>query len=95
MRVRVQEDQTWRSHFDTAIDTMMEHLGEDVLTDAKHYVAVRTGRLKNSLDSEVRDGVLRVGSRDVDYSVDQELGTSTQPAQPYLQPAMYQHRALR
>lgn len=95
MEVRVQEDTSWREHWQPARDTMLENLGVDVLADAKRYVAVHTGRLRNSLEAAVQDGVLEVGSTDVEYSVDQELGTSTMHAHPYLQPAMYQHRELR
>lgn len=95
MSTHVREDPSWNSHWETMKDGMLEQLGDEVLRDAKHFVHVRTGRLRDSLDAEVQNGVLRVGSRDVDYSVEQELGTAHQPPHPYLQPAMYQNRRLR
>lgn len=47
---------------------------------------VDTGALKNSIDADVQGLSFEVGSG-IEYAVYQELGTSEQPAQPYLAPA--------
>ncbi|MBA5222224.1 HK97 gp10 family phage protein [Streptomyces griseoaurantiacus] len=94
MRIRFAIDPSWQQHLEPAEDQALEKLGGDILSDMKRTVPVRTGRLKASLDAETHNGVLRVGSRDVDYSVDVELGTSEQPAEPYMRPALYRQRSL-
>jgi HK97 gp10 family phage protein len=54
---------------------------------AKTKAPVRTGALRNSIQSErtgEREAVVRVG---VDYGIYQEFGTSKMAAHPYLMPA--------
>ena len=87
MTVRL--DPSAQAHVDTAVGKMLEHLGEDILTDARRFVPVATGRLRESLDSEVNERVLRVGSRDVKYSVYVELGTAPHVIRPKTKKALY------
>lgn len=60
----------------------------DIEADAKVLVAVDTGNLQNSISTELDDDGLggEVGPT-ADYGIWQEIGTSTQPGQPYLGPA--------
>lgn len=92
MAVRGRIDPQWQQNTLTLGDALLQHIGALQLDDAKRHVPVDTGRLKASLDAEIDDHVLRVGSRDVDYSVYVELGTSRMAPQLYLRPALYQQR---
>lgn len=70
-------DPSARTHVDAAINDWLENtIGSAILTDARQYVPKRSGRLAESLRAEVHDKVLRVGSLDVNYATDVEMGTS-------------------
>lgn len=70
-------DPSASAHVDAAIEAWLgERIGPAILSDAVRNVQKRSGRLANSLTSEVHNGVLRVGSTDVDYATDVELGTA-------------------
>jgi hypothetical protein len=69
-------DPSARVHLDAAINGFLGDIGARILADAKAYVPVDTGRLRDSLMSEVHDKTLRVGSRDVNYATDVEMGTA-------------------
>lgn len=70
-------DPSASAHVDAAIDEWLLHgIGEPIRDDAKAIVHKKSGRLADSLIAEVRGGVLRVGSTDVNYSTDVELGTA-------------------
>lgn len=94
MRVRFEIDRSWQQRLEPEETRALEKLGDQILPDMQRNCPVQTGRLKASLDSQVENQVLRVGSRDVDYSVDVELGTSTHPAEPFMRPALYRQRSL-
>jgi hypothetical protein len=65
------------AHLDAAIDEwLLRDIGEPIRDDAKAIVHKRSGRLADSLIAEVHDQVLRVGSTDVNYATDVELGTA-------------------
>jgi hypothetical protein len=68
-------DPSARAHVDAAINDWMGRLGDEILADARVFVRVRTGRLRDSLRREVHSKVLRVGSLDCNYSTDVEMGT--------------------
>jgi len=87
MTVRL--DPSAQAHLDVEVERMLDHLGQDILTDARRFVPVVTTRLRESLDSEVNHGILRVGSRDVKYSVYVELGTPPHPIRPKFKKALY------
>lgn len=94
MRVRFEIDRSWQQHLEPEENAALEKLGDEILPDMQRNCPVQTGRLKASLDAQVENQILRVGSRDVDYSVDVELGTSTQEAEPFMRPALYRQRSL-
>jgi HK97 gp10 family phage protein len=60
----------------------------DIEGDAKVGAPVDTGDLRNSISHEIDgDGMGGEVGPTVDYGIWQEIGTSTQPGQPYLGPA--------
>jgi len=82
----------WDHNLDGPIDVFLEHLGSEMENDAKAACPVDTGHLRESLEHEVQDDTLRVGSN-VKYAVYVEEGTRHMHAQPYLRPALYRQRA--
>jgi hypothetical protein len=83
-------DPSARRHVDAAINTWLEDtIGARILTDAQHLVPKRTGRLRDSLRAEVHNKVLRVGSLDVNYATDVEMGTSAHVIKPRFKRALY------
>jgi len=76
-RSGVRIDPSARAYVDQAInDWLGDTIGPAILGDARNYVHKRSGRLAESLRSEVQGKVLRVGSLDCNYATDVELGTS-------------------
>lgn len=70
-------DPSAQTHVDAAINEWLGVvLGPAILRDAVQIVHKKSGRLANSLVSEVHDKVLRIGSLDCNYSVDVEMGTA-------------------
>ena len=68
---------------------VLARIGEAVATEAKRLAPVDTGRLRASIGSTPQaDGSVIVGT-DVEYGPYQEYGTRLQPAQPFMQPAIY------
>lgn len=64
----------------------------DIERDAKILSAVDTGNQQNSVSTTISDGGMtaEIGPT-TDYSIYQELGTSTQPPQAFLGPASDRH----
>jgi hypothetical protein len=85
----VRIDPSARAHVDAAIGRWLDLLGAQILADARQFVPVDTGRLKESLDAEVRDKVLRVGSRDVNYCLYVEYGTAPHVITPRFKKALH------
>lgn len=76
-RSGVRIDPSAREHVDAAIGDWLENtIGSAILSDARNYVPKRSGRLAESLRAEVQRKVLRVGSLDVNYATDVEMGTA-------------------
>lgn len=70
-------DPSAQAHLDAAINEWLAvDIGPAILRDAVQIVHKKSGRLANSLVSEVHDKVLRVGSLDCNYSTDVEMGTA-------------------
>lgn len=63
-----------------------------VQNEAKRLCPVDTGRLRSSITHELRADGARVGTP-VEYGPHVELGTTNQPAQPYLVPAVVNSQA--
>ena len=83
-------DPAARAHVDQAINEWLDKtIGRAILTDAQQYVPKRSGRLAESLRAEVHDKVLRVGSLDVNYATDVEMGTSAHVIKPRFKRALY------
>lgn len=65
------------AHLDAAINEWLGvTIGPAILRDAVQLVHKKSGRLANSLTSEVHDKVLRIGSTDCNYATDVEMGTA-------------------
>lgn len=105
----LRESPGWQTHVVAAKqDLMKTKLGPAILADMKGGCPVDTTRLVDSLDFEViGDDLLRIGSRDVDYSAYVEEGHEIVyraqsgelvhtgqyvEAQPYMKPALYRKR---
>lgn len=89
-RSGVRIDPSARAHVDAAINYWLQDvIGDAILSDAKDFVPKRTSRLHDSLRAEVRDKVLRVGSLDVNYAADVELGTAPHVIVPRNKKALY------
>lgn len=77
MAARARIDPSAQAHVDAAIeDWLGGTIGPAIRDDAKAACPKKTGRLAESIISEVHDKVLRVGSRDVNYATDVEMGTA-------------------
>ena len=75
-----------------AIERALEAIGLQAEGYAKMLCPVDTGRLRNSITHAVDVGELKayIGTN-VEYAAYVEMGTSRSKAQPYLQPAVYNH----
>ena len=69
-----------------ATEAAMEEAGSLFVAEAQRYCPVDTGKLRDSIRSEV-EGLEMFAGSDLDYSVPVELGTRRAPPQPYLRPA--------
>lgn len=77
---------------DEAIIRVLEAIGLQAEGYAKMLCPVDTGRLRNSITHtvDVDEKKAYVGTN-VEYAAYVEMGTSKTKAQPYLQPAVYNH----
>lgn len=89
-RSGVRIDPSARAHVDAAINNWLDHvIGHAILSDARDFVPKRSGRLHDSLRAEVQGKVLRVGSLDVNYATDVEMGTAPHVILPRNKKALY------
>lgn len=91
MRIAVRRN--WKDDLKKPTTEMIRRVASEVLADARRFVPVDTGELRDSLDMEVIGTSARVGTNN-DYAVYVEKGTSKMKAQPYLRPAAYKKRSL-
>lgn len=77
---------------DEAIERALEAIGLQAEGYAKMLCPVDTGRLRNSITHtvDVAGKKAYVGTN-VEYAAYVEMGTSKTKAQPYIQPAVYNH----
>lgn len=74
----------------------LDEVGQFVVEQARNRAPVGTGRLRDSITYivEVKDGrpraVVGAPKREF-YAIYQELGTKSQPAHPFLRPAVYEN----
>lgn len=82
----------WQEQVIAAILPAQEERKDRIEADARNYCPVETGRLRDSIHGEVdaSTGDITVGAA-ADYAEYVELGTSEQPAQPFLRPALYRN----
>lgn len=66
------------------------NVGEALVANARYYVPVDTGRLRDSIGWAASEGVIRVGTS-VPYAVFVELGVSGRPGAHYLRNAVALH----
>lgn len=107
----VHVEEGWHEHVTAACRELLDaKLGPAILTDMQAGCPVDTGTLLGSLDKElVDDSTLRVGSRDVKYSVYVNEGHriayrgqggetvytgGVVPPQDFMRPALYRERSL-
>ena len=72
---------------------ILNMIGNNAVQNARTYVPVDTGALRDSIGYEISDrSVILYADRP--YAAYVELGTSNEnyPVQPYLQPAVYNHQ---
>ena len=74
-----------------AINKALEEMGLVGEDHAKEYCPVDTGNLRNSITHTRDDNSAYIGTN-VEYAPYVELGTSRQKAQPYLKPAVQNHK---
>lgn len=91
MATHVVFESDWHRHIGGEVSDLLERLGAEITADAKIACPVETGRLRDSLDYEVRGATLNVGTN-VDYAVYVEEGTRYMNAEPFLRPALYRVR---
>lgn len=75
-----------RKRLTTSNEEALRELGQEMKTRMKAAVPVDTGKLRDSIDVEMKGGGITVGPRGVDYAGYVEFGTSRSPAQPYIRP---------
>ncbi|MEU6234423.1 HK97 gp10 family phage protein [Kitasatospora sp. NPDC047058] len=76
------------AHLDVELHRVMVHLGQDMAAVAQGLARVNTGRLKQSIVSEVNGLVMRV-STDVSYWRYVEYGTGPHIIRPKTKKALY------
>lgn len=83
-----------QSRIEDAADTAAEKTAWDLSETARSYAPVDSGELRDSIEvEELDEGHYAVGPRDdIEYAPFVEWGTSTTPAQPYMQPAALDHQ---
>ena len=77
---------------DKAIARALEICGGTAERYAKEICPVRTGRLRGSIGHAKKNPTTEQVGTDVEYAPYVELGTRYQKAQPYLRPAVENHR---
>lgn len=89
-------DESGFDEIDGIATEKVEKLTGDVARDARRYVPVLTGDLRETIEPVMVGDAGRVytGADGIEYWADQEYGTSKMEAQPFMRPALYQPRAL-
>lgn len=77
---------------EAALEKGLEACGIQAESYAKALAPVDTGRLRNSISHAVDGDTAYIGTN-VEYAPYQELGTSKTKAQPFLKPALQNHKA--
>lgn len=78
----------------------LEKLAREIAADARRFVPIDTGRLRDSIETTViGDDTVRITASAENQQGDVyggyvENGTSKMDAQPYMKPALYRRRSL-
>lgn len=80
------------AEFNKRTKKSLEDIGDFIVDEAKEKVPVKTGELKRSIEKDVQDNKLNVGSN-LDYSVHVEIGSSGRVEKPYLGPAALENKS--
>lgn len=102
MATRVVMDPTYPEKLDAAIVRVLGRLGDAVADDARRFVPVDTGRLREGIEvGPVEGKSVTVHSRRPDPNHDREgvpvfveFGTRYMDAQPYMRPAVQRKRVV-
>lgn len=99
-------DRNWRENVAADVRGTFSRLVGEIREDARALVPVDTGRLRESIDSEINGDTARIGS-DLNYALYVEEGHrvgyagpdgetvftgNVVPPQPFLRPALYRKR---
>ena len=76
---------------DNALEVALEEIGLTAEGFAKKKCPVDTGRLRNSISHASTEDTAYVGTN-VEYAVYVEMGTVNTKPQPYLRPAITEHK---
>ena len=76
---------------DSALEVALEEIGLTAEGFAKKKCPVDTGRLRNSISHASTEDTAYVGTN-VEYAVYVEMGTVNTKPQPYLRPAITEHK---
>jgi len=75
---------------DSAVRAALSDVGQKAVDYARQAVPVRTGALRDSIDSEVSGSTVTIGAGE-NYAAYVELGTTARDARPYLKPSVFDH----
>lgn len=92
MAIRIVWDSNWKSKIDDQLKPHLNRIADEILEDMKDECPVDTGALRDSLIAEEDNDVYRIGSRDKDYALMQENGTSRVPAKHFMRNALFKTR---
>jgi hypothetical protein len=81
---------TFESTMQKYVHAKLVGWAEDVKTEAMRRAPVKTGYLRSSIYSLVKDWVVNIGA-EATYALFVELGTRTLQARPYLYPSIQQY----
>ena len=73
-----------------AVRAALGDVGQKAVDYARQAVPVRTGALRDSIDSEVSGSTVTIGAGE-SYAAYVCLGTAKQPPRPYLKPSVFDH----
>lgn len=76
---------------DSALEVALEEIGLTAEGFAKKKCPVDTGRLRNSISHAAKEQTVYIGTN-VEYAVYVEMGTKNTKSQPYLRPAVTEHK---
>lgn len=79
------------NELDSALEVALEEIGLTAEGFAKKKCPVDTGRLRNSISHASTEDTAYVGTN-VEYAVYVEMGTKNTKSQPYLRPAITEHK---